>query len=204
MNGKIAGNWGLWRAPALAVAAAVAVLTTACGAVHVHFGSSGGSAPAGPVTYRAELAYAQCMRAHGLRNFPMPNPSDRVGITMHLNGNPGSPAARANAACQHVLAGGSTGTGNATAPVTSPPGAVSANCLASRPQCYSPMQLRAAYGIQSLLDRGITGRGQTVVLLEFPLQRPLPASRCLRFPISGKTWLDLTARSAYPPRSCRL
>ena len=30
------------------------------------------------------------------------------------------------------------------------------------------MQLRVAYGIQPLLDRGITGRGQTVVLLEFP------------------------------------
>jgi subtilase family serine protease len=31
-----------------------------------------------------------------------------------------------------------------------------------------PRQLRVAYGIQPLLDRGITGRGQTVVLLEFP------------------------------------
>jgi subtilase family serine protease len=30
------------------------------------------------------------------------------------------------------------------------------------------MQLRVAYGIKPLLDRGITGRGQTVVLPEFP------------------------------------
>ena len=30
------------------------------------------------------------------------------------------------------------------------------------------MQLRVAYGIEPLLDRGITGRGQTVVLPEFP------------------------------------
>jgi subtilase family serine protease len=30
------------------------------------------------------------------------------------------------------------------------------------------MQLRVAYGIQPLVDRGITGRGQTIVLLEFP------------------------------------
>ena len=30
------------------------------------------------------------------------------------------------------------------------------------------MQLRVAYGIQPLLDRGITGRGQTIVLPEFP------------------------------------
>jgi subtilase family serine protease len=34
--------------------------------------------------------------------------------------------------------------------------------------CYTPQQLRVAYGIQPLLGRGVTGRGQTVVLLEFP------------------------------------
>ncbi len=31
--------------------------------------------------------------------------------------------------------------------------------------CYSPHQLRAAYGIQPLLDRGIDGRGETVTVL---------------------------------------
>ena len=41
------------------------------------------------------------------------------------------------------------------------------NCLA-RSLCYTPRQIRASYAIQPLLDRGITGRGQTVVLLEFP------------------------------------
>jgi subtilase family serine protease len=85
-----------------------------------------------------------------------------------VNINPNSPAARANAACQHLLHGGSTGTAGATAPAPSPAGAVSADCLASRPPCYTPRQLRVAYGIQPLLDRGITGRRQTVVLLEFP------------------------------------
>jgi subtilase family serine protease len=49
----------------------------------------------------------------------------------------------------------------------SPPGAVVVNCLA-RSQCYTPGQYRAAYGLQPLLNRGITGRGQTIVLLEFP------------------------------------
>ena len=33
-------------------------------------------------------------------------------------------------------------------------------------QCYAPRQFLAAYGIQPLLDRGITGRGVTVVLPE--------------------------------------
>jgi subtilase family serine protease len=168
MNGKTGGNRGPWRVVALAVAAAFTVLTTACGVVHVHLGSSGGSASTGSAGYRAELAYAQCMRAHGLPNFPIPNPLERFSISGHLNGNPNSPAARANDACKHLLHGGSTGTGGATAPAPSPAGAVSADCLASRPRCYTPRQLRVAYGIQPLLDRGITGRRQTVVLLEFP------------------------------------
>ena len=73
MNGKTGGNRGLRRAAALAVVAAVAVLTAACGVVHVHFGSSGGSASAGSATYRADLAYAQCMQTHGLPDFPDPN-----------------------------------------------------------------------------------------------------------------------------------
>ncbi|HEY1347493.1 MAG TPA: S53 family peptidase [Streptosporangiaceae bacterium] len=84
-----------------------------------------------------------------------------------MNLNPNSPAARANDACKHLLSGDNTGTA-ATAPTPSPPGAVSADCLASRPPCYTPRQLRDAYGIQPLLDRGITGHGQTVVLPEFP------------------------------------
>jgi subtilase family serine protease len=154
MNGKTGGNRGPRRAAALAVAAAVAVLTTACGVVQVHFGSSGGSAPAGSATYRAELAYAQCMRAHGLPGFPNPNPSGGPSFHYQLNGNPNSPAARANDACKHLLPGGRTG--------------AAADCLASRPPCYTPRQLRVGYGIQPLLDRGITGRGQTVVLPEFP------------------------------------
>jgi subtilase family serine protease len=33
--------------------------------------------------------------------------------------------------------------------------------------CYPPQQFRVAYGIRQLLDRGIDGRGQTVVLQEF-------------------------------------
>ena len=69
MNGMTGGNRGPRRAAALAVVAAVAVLTAACG-VHVHFGSSGGSASAGPPTYRANLAYAHCMQTHGVPDFP--------------------------------------------------------------------------------------------------------------------------------------
>jgi subtilase family serine protease len=37
--------------------------------------------------------------------------------------------------------------------------------------CYSPAQIRVAYGIQPLTDRGIDGRGQTVVLPALAEQR---------------------------------
>src|SRR5262249_6854762 len=165
MSGKTGGNRGPRRTAALAVATAVAVLSTACGFVHVHLGSSGGSAPTGPAAYRAELGYGQCMRADGLPGFPNPHPSG--GPSAHVNVNPNSPAARANAACKHLLAGGRTGTA-ATAPAPSPPGAVSADCLASRPSCYTSPQPPGAYRLQPLLDRGSTGHRQTVGPAEFP------------------------------------
>ncbi len=42
-------------------------------------------------------------------------------------------------------------------------------CLTSTvpPRCYSPQQIRNAYSIQPLLNSGITGKGQTIVLIDF-------------------------------------
>jgi subtilase family serine protease len=184
MNGKTGGSRGPRRAAALAVVAAVAVLTAACGVVHVHVGSSGGSAPAGPATYRANLAFAHCIQTHGVPNFPDPIGSSSFHVSGHLNGKVTGTMARALGACQHLLPRSSV-----TAPATaSPPGAVSADCLASRPPCYAPRQLRVAYGIQPLLDRGITGRGQTVVLLEFP---PASAAAGIQVPAVSDIRQDL-------------
>src|SRR5262249_27124650 len=42
-----------------------------------------------------------------------------------------------------------------------PPG-----CLVPPATCYTPRVFRAAYGISPLLERGIDGRGQTVVMPE--------------------------------------
>ena len=41
-------------------------------------------------------------------------------------------------------------------------------CLSSStpPRCYSPQQIRRAYGIQSLLEDGITGKGRTIVIVD--------------------------------------
>ena len=164
MNGSTSGGRGRRRAAALAAGTAAAVLVTACGVVRVHSGSSAGSSPAEPGNYRADLAYAQCMRARGVPDFPIPRPSQNFSISGHPAGN--SPLARANDACQHLLLAGSTATGGATAPAAaSPPGAVAADCLTAS-QCYAPRQFLVAYGIQPLLDRGIDGRGVTVVLPE--------------------------------------
>jgi hypothetical protein len=115
MNDKTGGTRGPRRAGALAAAAAVAVLATACGGSHP---SSSGSASTGSATFRANLAYAHCMQTHGVPSFPDPNPSQGFAVSGQLNGNASgnSPVAKANSACKQLLLGGSamTGSGNVT------------------------------------------------------------------------------------------
>jgi subtilase family serine protease len=48
-----------------------------------------------------------------------------------------------------------------------PPG-LAIDCLVRAPHCYGPLPFRVAYGVQPLVDRGFDGRGQTVVLTEYP------------------------------------
>ena len=69
------------------------------------------------------------------------------------------PAASASAAA--------SGAGHATATAWGAAGPVSDCLTLTSPTCYSPRQFRTAYGIQPLTDRGITGRGETVVMPEF-------------------------------------
>jgi subtilase family serine protease len=156
MNDKTGGSRCPRRAAALAVVAAAAVLT-ACGGSP---SSAGSSASSGPAAYRAELAFAQCMQTHGVPDFPDPSPSGNISISGHPQGN--SPAARAYDTCEHLLTGG----GTAAAAASGPPPTEGTDCLAAQPACYTPQQFRVAYGIQSLLNRGIDGRGITVALPE--------------------------------------
>jgi subtilase family serine protease len=46
--------------------------------------------------------------------------------------------------------------------------------------CYTPHQLQVAYGVKPLLDRGINGRGQTIVLPELAQSGPSHATSDLR------------------------
>src|SRR6516162_926209 len=55
-------------------------------------------------------------------------------------------------------------TGGAS-PTAGPSGGSPADCD-SLTTCYTPQQLQVAYGVKPLLDRGINGRGETVVLPE--------------------------------------
>ncbi len=32
--------------------------------------------------------------------------------------------------------------------------------------CYSPQEMRRAYNVQSLLDKGFTGKGQTIIIID--------------------------------------
>jgi hypothetical protein len=106
MNSKTGGYRRPRRAGALIVAAAVAVLATACG----------GSAPSSvsAPTYTQVLALAQCMRGHGVPNFPDPNASGSYTLTSNgsIEGAGGSSidinSSQAQAAygdCRHLLPG---------------------------------------------------------------------------------------------------
>jgi subtilase family serine protease len=67
-------------------------------------------------------------------------------------------------ACGPAHTGAASSGGPARQPAAPPPSST-AECN-SVTTCYTPQQLQAAYGIRPLLDRGINGRGQTVVLPE--------------------------------------
>jgi hypothetical protein len=102
MNGKYRVGRIPRRAAALAVAAAVATLTAACGVnMSVH------TDPAGSAGYRANLAYARCMRTHGAPDFPVPSRGESFHITGHPKGTGHGPLARANGVCVHLLPPGS-------------------------------------------------------------------------------------------------
>jgi hypothetical protein len=99
MNGKIAAR--------LAVVAAVALLAAACGSS----APSGSSALGGSVTIAQEVALTQCMRGHGLPDFPDPSASGGFSLTTSASDTSGavdpdsSQFQAAYGACRHLLAG---------------------------------------------------------------------------------------------------
>jgi subtilase family serine protease len=76
----------------------------------------------------------------------------------------GSPAA---------TAGTAAASGAAQPSSASPPPSATGVC-GSGVTCFTPQQLQAAYAVKPLLDRGIDGRGETVVLPELAESQPNP------------------------------
>jgi hypothetical protein len=86
----------------VALAVTIAVTISACGSTGTPSGttSSGGNSPV--------LAYSDCMRSHGVPNFPDPTPGGGIPpISANSGINPFSPAFKAaQTACGKLIAGG--------------------------------------------------------------------------------------------------
>jgi hypothetical protein len=108
MNDDTGGNRGLRRAGFLAVVGAVAVLATACGS---SASSAASSASGESANLRQEIGYSQCMRTHGVPDFPDPNAAGTITVPRAAPSGAGgavnsSQMQAANNACQHLLPGG--------------------------------------------------------------------------------------------------
>ncbi len=103
---KIFGFHAARGAVALTVLAAAALLTAACSSPST--GSGGTAATAESAAYRANIAFAQCMRTHGVPNFPDPGPSSNFAVSGTPVGPATTPSARAYDTCEHLLPNGSS------------------------------------------------------------------------------------------------
>jgi hypothetical protein len=90
----------LWWAGVLAIVlAGTALLTAACGG-----GSS--TVAAGTTAYQKALAFSECMRSHGVPDYPDPNSDGQIVIQGQKLGGSAGQAGIAQNACQHLLASG--------------------------------------------------------------------------------------------------
>jgi hypothetical protein len=102
---------GRWRRLRRAVAAAVALgcvvlLAAACSGGSGSPGASGRPAASPGASTTGDLGYSQCMRAHGITNFPDPNSNGGIGISANSGINTNSSRyLAASEACQSKLGG---------------------------------------------------------------------------------------------------
>ena len=81
MNARSAGTWGPRLAIALFAAVAVALLA-ATFRLDTRASFATGSGPAGTAAYRQEIAFAQCMRSHGVPSLPDPPPGSSISVPL--------------------------------------------------------------------------------------------------------------------------
>ena len=131
------------RASTLAAAlAGIAMLAVACGG-GPPAGSGSGS---GPTPYQQALAYAQCMRSHGVPSFP--DPTSQGLITYGPVDIRSSQYLSANKICQHLLPSGS--------PLTT------AQKRQDVSQALEFARCIRSHGVPDFADPAITGGGATV------------------------------------------
>jgi hypothetical protein len=124
------------RAALLAVAAGLMLLTAACGGGSSSTstgstGSTGGTGSASTAAYSARLAFAQCVRAHGVAKYPDPDSSGQEpnNAKQIAHANPQFPAA--SKACAHLLPNGGQSTTSGQVATDQQNAAKFASCMRS-------------------------------------------------------------------------
>jgi subtilase family serine protease len=166
--------------------AGIMLLIAGCGGSAAPGTPARGSAPLDSQQVAHLKAFASCMRAHGVAHMPAVNGNGRRGANGSGLVDLKSPAVKAAIKTCLPTADGAVGANlqpvgiTPPAPKQSPAPHESATGPSSGPldcdsltTCYTPKQIEVAYGIRPLLDRGINGRGETVVLPELAQARLL-------------------------------
>ena len=138
---------------------AAVIVATVVALLAAGYGATSSTTAAATRAQSGALTFSRCMRSRGGPNFPDRNSSEtlpkataqQLRVTDSRLDTAGTACAHLNASSIRTpKAGPTTGT---------------ADCI-SVATCYTPQQLEVAYGVQPLLQRGIDGRGETVVLPE--------------------------------------
>jgi subtilase family serine protease len=169
------------RVPRAGIAlAGITLLLTGCGGGSAAPGATTrGSAQLDPEQVAHLQAFAACMRAQGVAQMPAVSGNGRPSTNGSGQVDLNSPAVKAAIKTCLPTADGAVGANlkpvgvTGTTPRQAPASHESATAPSSGPldcdsltTCYTPEQIEVAYGIRPLLERGIDGRGETVVLPE--------------------------------------
>jgi hypothetical protein len=114
MNDKTVNTRAYRRAWLLTCAVGAALLMTACGSSSGSSGgnastpSSGGSSTVSAQTtkYQKVLAFSECMRSHGVPDFPDPNANGAISLGSIASTLNGTAVRSAEQACRHLLPNG--------------------------------------------------------------------------------------------------
>jgi hypothetical protein len=112
------------------------------------------SGTASPADYGKDVAYAACMRAHGIADFPDPNPQGVFAASPSEVRAESATYAGANAACQHLLPNGGKSTP-----------AENAEALRLALQASACMR---AHGVSNFPDPKVLGNGSFVMRIGGP------------------------------------